>query len=372
MEHSKNKGFTLIELLAVIVILAIIALIATPLIMGVINNARKNAAKNNVYGYVKAVELAIVSNISEEVSDLDGMYTIDGKTIKLGTTTISVNYKGNTVTGELRVYNNAVDYGTFKSGSYDVTYHDGVAYIAGEAKTTTAYADGTAVYFNPDTGTKCTQAEYTSNNGSATNKKTGCMRWYTFGDKTGNTTVKMILDHNTSNGTPWISKADFIKAGGTEEEYDQKDSDNEIMGNNSKGPITVTNKLKDDTKDWKQEISPRLITANEVAAITGKNDFDSKTFTGYGYWFKGNGNKISAGTGAYAWLYSYLKNCEEYGCNKQDQSASWGYATSDKHASMTYRAWYVYSNGRLDDYTNVSSYDFAVRPVITLSKSKLA
>ena len=35
-----KKGFTLIELLAVIVILAIIALIATPIILGIINNTR--------------------------------------------------------------------------------------------------------------------------------------------------------------------------------------------------------------------------------------------------------------------------------------------------------------------------------------------
>ena len=33
-----KKGFTLIELLAVIVILAIIALIATPIILGIIND----------------------------------------------------------------------------------------------------------------------------------------------------------------------------------------------------------------------------------------------------------------------------------------------------------------------------------------------
>ena len=39
----KNKGFTLIELLAVIVILAIIALIATPIILGIINDARESA-----------------------------------------------------------------------------------------------------------------------------------------------------------------------------------------------------------------------------------------------------------------------------------------------------------------------------------------
>ena len=34
---EKNKGFTLVELLAVIVILALIALIATPIILNVIN-----------------------------------------------------------------------------------------------------------------------------------------------------------------------------------------------------------------------------------------------------------------------------------------------------------------------------------------------
>jgi type IV pilus assembly protein PilA len=171
MNKKTNKGFTLIELLAVIVILAVIALIATPLIMGVINNARKNSAKNNVYGYVKAVELALASNTSEEVSDLDGMYTIDNKNIVQGTTSIAVNYKGNTVTGELMVRNNSVEYGTFKAGSYDLTYNNGTAYVAGLSNKTTTYADGTAVYFNPNTGEKCTESEYTSNNGSTTNKK---------------------------------------------------------------------------------------------------------------------------------------------------------------------------------------------------------
>lgn len=55
-----NKGFTLIELLAVIVILAVIALIATPLIMNVINEARKNSSKDAAYGYIDAVEKSIV------------------------------------------------------------------------------------------------------------------------------------------------------------------------------------------------------------------------------------------------------------------------------------------------------------------------
>ena len=41
-----KKGFTLIELLAVIIILAIVALIATPIILDVVEDARKSAAES--------------------------------------------------------------------------------------------------------------------------------------------------------------------------------------------------------------------------------------------------------------------------------------------------------------------------------------
>ena len=54
----KNKGFTLIELLAVIVILAIIALIATPIILGIINDARNSAKERTAELIANEVELA--------------------------------------------------------------------------------------------------------------------------------------------------------------------------------------------------------------------------------------------------------------------------------------------------------------------------
>lgn len=56
-----KKGFTLIELLAVIVILTVIMLIATPTILGVIEDARKGAAKNSAMGYIDALEKEIVA-----------------------------------------------------------------------------------------------------------------------------------------------------------------------------------------------------------------------------------------------------------------------------------------------------------------------
>ena len=56
-----KKGFTLIELLAVIVILAIIALIATPIILGIINDARESAKKRSAELVYTGVQYAITS-----------------------------------------------------------------------------------------------------------------------------------------------------------------------------------------------------------------------------------------------------------------------------------------------------------------------
>ena len=75
----KKKGFTLIELLAVIVILAIIALIATPMIMGVIDDARKGAAEASANGYIEAVESSPIYTMIESGKDTglaSGIYVV--------------------------------------------------------------------------------------------------------------------------------------------------------------------------------------------------------------------------------------------------------------------------------------------------------
>ena len=73
---QKKKGFTLIELLAVIVILAVIALIATPLIMNVINDAKKNSFKDSAYGIIKAVELRVMEEEQKQTAT-GGPYKVD-------------------------------------------------------------------------------------------------------------------------------------------------------------------------------------------------------------------------------------------------------------------------------------------------------
>ena len=100
MKNNK-KGFTLVELLAVIVILAIIALIATPIILNVIDSARKNAAINSAYGYMEAIEKSVVlSGFSGDDAASQKMATIENGTYtiitssKEGATPIKVNFKG--------------------------------------------------------------------------------------------------------------------------------------------------------------------------------------------------------------------------------------------------------------------------------------
>ncbi len=56
MKNKKKKiGFTLIELLTVIIVLAIIALIATPIIFNVIENAKLKSLENSCYGVIDGV-----------------------------------------------------------------------------------------------------------------------------------------------------------------------------------------------------------------------------------------------------------------------------------------------------------------------------
>ena len=80
-----NKGFTLIELLAVIVILAIIALIATPIILGIINDVRVGARERSIDNIIHAAEIHYAQekmkdvNTSNKINIEDIKDKIDGE-----------------------------------------------------------------------------------------------------------------------------------------------------------------------------------------------------------------------------------------------------------------------------------------------------
>ena len=65
---KRGKGFTLIELIAVLVIMAIIALIVTPLVMTIIRKARISADKRSIDAYGRSIELAIAGYLMDKGS----------------------------------------------------------------------------------------------------------------------------------------------------------------------------------------------------------------------------------------------------------------------------------------------------------------
>ena len=333
---EKNKGFTLVELLAVIVILALIALIATPIILNVINDAKKQAAKDSAYGYMDAVEKYIVSSELEDESIQDGIYSVEDLNKK-------ISVKGSTP-----------DNGTIKIESKTVKRYDigidGYAVSNGEVKkvsTTKSFKNGTAVYYNPETGKKCD--DYTEAN-STTGKNSGCMKWYVFNDKEGNATVNVILDHNTTANVVWNS-----------------------TGSNSEMK-EVKKALENDTKDWKN--TARLITANEVAKITGNTGWDANKENQP--WFCLDTNQQddtndcakTQGTSKYAWLFDYTNGCTNFGCNKSD-SSTYGYWTSTRRVDDSTQAWRVNRSSALYNLS-VTNNGFGIRPVITISKSDIS
>ena len=331
---EKNKGFTLVELLTVIVILALIALIATPIILNVINDAKKQAAKDSAYGYMDAVEKYIVSSELEDESIQDGTYRVEDLNKK-------ISVKGSTPdNGNIEIKEGAVKNYNLGIDGYYITKDE-----VKKVSTTKKIENGTEIYYNPETGKECKSSESKSTTGT----KSGCMKWYVFNDKEGNATVNVILDHNTTANVAYNS-----------------------TGNNSEMK-EVKIKLENDTKDWKN--TARLITANEVAKITKHPTFDASKENQD--WFCLDTNKSdntsycakAQGTSEYAWLFDYTNGCTNSGCNTLDLS-TWGYWTSTSYKDNLTYVWRVNGSGLLsgDIVTNAG---FGVRPVITISKSNI-
>ena len=76
----QRRGFTLIELLAVIVILGVIALIATPLILNVVKQAREQAFLDSAYGIRDAAEYRYTEDMLTDITTEKKVYQYPDET----------------------------------------------------------------------------------------------------------------------------------------------------------------------------------------------------------------------------------------------------------------------------------------------------
>ena len=352
-----------------------------------------------------------VTLTSCKYSTTNGQYDLDG-TISGNTCTLAPTQSGTRYYYELIFSDGSKRYGSIQGGAGTVTPNNSVVaggsgsggsgsggsssggvvapVLEGEFGQTiytgTYLSSATFKFFNVTTGEKCSMAEWQSNGGSTTNyMNSGCLRFYAYMED--DLSYTMILDRNTSGS---------IKFSETP----------------TAGPLLAGPQLKTDTDSWQGTVTPkdyvystpsimyfigyttdgyhaRFITADEVAHIVAKSDFNTSTTNSDGWFFLDGGTSASTGAtwqtqiatasqqSAYYWLYSYLADCNSYGANNPSGTST--YWTSDVIAKDQYNGvWTITFRGKLQwHWPNIISgtgegYESAgIRPVITVLKSKL-
>ena len=372
MKLKNKKGFTLIELLAVIVVLAIIALIATPIVMNTIKNAKKGAAERSADNYVKAVEQKVAESRIDGTKVANGTYNIqpDGNlcpTSGCGENNkdkITIDMSGNKPTsGTVTISNGGVSQDGTKLvvGDYNVKYkndkltasepYNGVLCKANTNKVkATVYSSG-----DPSQESSWTKKEVGLLASESTSKyDIGVTYTCELGDGEENTfyvletngdNVSLIGGMNLGDIVAWVTKEDYLAAGGTEDDFGSE-------GNNKLGPITANKILKERTSGWIKLDEDQITLPSGQQIATAVSDTE---------WKESTGDSILVELPT--WLNSHTKFTP----------GTLGYWTSSPNAYYDSYAWIVFHYGLVCNSNVVAKddYGYGVRPVITVSKSQL-
>ena len=395
-----KKGFTLIELLAVIVILAVIALIATPIILNIIEDSKKQSiiSSANLYidGLVKQIATknltnefnpssctVLNGNISCDGTSLD--YQVNGKKPDSGTVTFN-----NGIVTEYALCMS--DYKVVKSGNNVTTTQDSNC----NAITYTAYTLGELLQYDPVNNTKCTTGET-------------CYKWrvITVEDTTSNSTITLQMDHNIINKSVWVNQTDY---------NDDTNWNNNIR--NNKGPITALKALETATSSWDDSLKlnysydtslatrnygilsctngtcivvgntittnlkARIITGEEVRAITiatgAERGTDAERWSlvyGPYYYFSNTGYILGTRTSGIgstdlSWLIENTYVYADSGATSNTyETINYGYWTLSPYSGNSRSAHILDRDGRMYNSFADSSFSYGIRPVITIPKS---
>ena len=426
---KNKKGFTLIELLAVIVVLAIIALIATPIVMNTIKNAKKGAAERSADNYIKQVETAVAEAKLEKKSIPNGTYDIDkdgnltgeglpdgkleidmsGTKPSSGTVTISngeVSQDGTKlVVGDYNVIYNDDKCTATKIETYKITYK--LTNVSGDNAISITNIEDKSLVFTANEGYKLPLSVTVDGATSTWDKKTGTLilskvtgnvtitlngivktmcnavdtatkgnvpqGQFAYGDEyicdlgdtddsknltffvleDGDTTtltdgriaqageVSLIMNKNLGKAVAWVTKEDYLAAGGTESDYG-------TYGNNSLGPITASKILEERTTNWTKLDDKSKITLPTYQQL-------KKVYTRNLSW-------LIAGIGKYSSTVYY---------------SQYGYWTSTASSTSVSGSWTMFYDDSIKEYYigSISVYRssyYGIRPVITISKSNLS
>ena len=307
MKSKKIKGFTLIELIAVLVIMAIIALIVTPLVMNIIRKARISADKRSVDAYGRSIELAIAG------------YLLDTGKFPTEVSQLTIEYSGNKVECETTQIN--TDSSVYLAGC-TVAGRNVENYTYGEDKTPqaptyTAYKVGDQVTYN--------SINYYVIKGSDTTEESVTLL------KAEPLTYEEVQTYSNGTGAQTYDNNGY---GG--------------MQYHSSSRVYSTSYVKTTVDAWKVVKAPaaseaRLITIDEVSSL--------------GYEWKQTcptcGEGWAKTDDVPTWLYN----------------SNYWYWTMSQYQDSVSDVWFVGNGGSLG--CNGVSSGSVVRPVITISKSSI-
>ena len=331
---KRNKAFTLIELVSVLVILAILALIVTPLVLNIIRKARTAADKRSIDAYGRSIELAIADYLLENgtfptsIEQLTIEYTGD----RVVCTTTQLNSDSSVYLAECTVNSRAVTgytYGTDKTPT-SPTYN---AYEVGK----TIEYKGESFYVIEDSGTNVSTVKLLK----AESLTVAEVNQYGTGHINVNVSSSQgtAYDNNGYGGMQYYSSTtcgyngtDWVDSGCTTN-YAQSEIKYVVDG---------WAQAKLGTNGYEEA---RLITIDEISSL------------GYEWYDNGSAAFWQKTENTPSWVYN-----ENY----------W-YWTMSQYNDSASNVWYMGNNG--SPSCNFVYYSFgnsgAVRPVIVISKSVL-
>ena len=336
----KKRGFTLIELLAVIVILALIALIATPIVMNLISKARQKAAEDSTYGIVKAAENYYVNTLLDDTTSSItfecGQENSSGNKVCISISGKELEFNGTVPTsGKITITNEGeiIITETLRINNYSCVQENGKINCGTNERNVTfegcLLIDGTPLTIG---------SKYSCNPGDGELRN-----FYVLEVNTD--TVSLIMDRNI---------------------------DHETMDD-----IDALDYLNTKTSNWR-DVLVTLPTASQISAAVGHewNENSGKNRLEWYYFESGTVQEPQSYTGEYTWLYGYTKLCK--GCDPSlalSKDSEPGYWTSNSFNDPTYTyryTWAICWDGTLYAISYVYDDEYAgVRPVITLSKTKV-
>lgn len=400
---KREKGFTLLELLAVILVIAIIVLIAMPIILNVIEDARKQSAIRSAEGYLDAVEKAVLKSKIDNKKIENGTYFVKNGDLYAdmndSSPSIKVDVKGTLPANgdSIEITKGEVTNCSLTISDYPISWNSDGKLSAGkkgeilvqsilvEEPTLQLYSNKSKkikVDILPENATNKTLTYESSDNKIATVTKDGVINALSAGEvkititssnnKKAEVNLKVlpkIICKNTgTTGTAIGTKYLCNPGDGIERTFYVLETSGENVsllmdrnikdyvewapyGNTTKtGPVTANSELKTATSKW-IDVNVLLPTAKQIAVASGNTTWNAS----------GEITRIPD------WLFGNLST---------DTGKVRAYWTSTPSTAYTDRAWFVYkdtSYGRLAYYNFVISQKdrLGIRPVITIPITSL-